>query len=353
MSKLIIFSDRHHDGLAYSLRLLAKRLNADIYFPIGLTWWQKGFWDVAKPYSDSPDTANQYLSLDQRYHPVDGTLPLNIIKATTPTHYEIEDLAHGDSLKSITFDQFLNLDIDFIIASLPDHYATYTRLRNEYKPNAKVICQMGNHWPIDFGIVKNLMASTIPFDIPSGINAVFYHQEFDLNIFRQELPTNSKNIYSFVHYFPNTGGWKDFSEYKNSMNEFNFKSYGAGCPDGGINGVKRLANKMRESSFVWHDKKGSDGFGHVIHSAMAVGRPLIVNYEEYKNKLAGQKLIPDKTCISLDSGESKETIRQKIKKWSQPDQLTEMGMNIYNKFKECVNYKNEEENIRTFMSNLR
>jgi len=46
MSKLIIFSDRHHDGLAYSLRLLAKRLNADIYFPIGLTWWQKGFWDV-------------------------------------------------------------------------------------------------------------------------------------------------------------------------------------------------------------------------------------------------------------------------------------------------------------------
>ena len=32
---------------------------------------------------------------------------------------------------------------------------------------------------------------------------------------------------------------------------------------------------------------------------MAVGRPLIVNYEEYKNKLAGQKLIPDQTCISI------------------------------------------------------
>lgn len=348
-----IFSDRHHDGLAYSLRLtLEKRLGHKIFFPIGMDWFPD-WWDIAKPYNQSEATAKQYLQITPYYKPIDGTVSLNTIKSIKPTHYEVEDLAHGDILKAITFQQFLDMDIDVIIASIPDHYITYTKLRDKYKPKAKVVCQAGNMFNEIYDlfrqeVIKNFLASTIEIPVPSGINAGFYHQEIPMREFTE--PT-SNQISSLVHLLPQP---EIFNFYKSAIPEATFKSYGAGCPDGYVSSQKGVFDTIRSSSLIFHHKPYADGFGHVVHSAVMLGRPLIINYEEYKTRLAGKILIKDKNCISLDSGESRQEITEKIKRLiTDKDLLLEYCKKSYDLFREVVNYEKEAEQIADFFNNLK
>ena len=46
MNQLQILTDRHHADLAWSLILLANRLNAKIFFPYGLEWYDKGYFKM-------------------------------------------------------------------------------------------------------------------------------------------------------------------------------------------------------------------------------------------------------------------------------------------------------------------
>lgn len=347
-----IFSDRHHDGLAYSLRLLAKRLDADIYFPIGEEWFTKGFWKIAEPYQNNPDTIKQYLALDHRYIPKDGTPSLNIIKNQYPTYYEIEDLAHGDILKAITFEQFLEMDIDVIIASIPAHWIAYTKLRNQYKPKAKVICQMGNMFNEVYellvsNVIRNLMASTIPFNTPSMTNTIFYHQE--IPIIDYTPPKRKKRIYSFVNILPKPGL---FQEYKQRLSpEFEMKAYGASCPDGWVNGIFKQYETMQQADFGYHVKPMGDGFGWVWHSWFMVGRPVITNFSDYKDKLGGLLFEHLVTGIDLDCGTIEENSRI-IKKYSDPQLLEMMCQTARERFDEVVNYEQEFFKIKKFFENL-
>jgi len=347
------FCDRHHSGLAYSLRLtLEKRLGHKIFFPIGMDWFPD-WWDIAKPYNQSEATAKQYLQITPYFTPVDGTVPLNTIKGIKSTHYEVDDLAHGDTFKSITFQQFLDMDIDVIIASIPDHYITYTKLRDKYKPKAKVVCQAGNMFdevPRLFkeGIIKNFLASTIEVPVPNGVNVVFYHQEIPMCEFTEP---KGNRISSLVHLLPQP---EVFNYYKSAIPEAIFKAFGAGCPDGYVSSQKGVCDTIRSSSLIFHHKPYADGFGHVVHSAVMLGRPLIINYEEYKTRLAGKILIKDQNCISLDSGESRQEIVAKIKKLiTDKNLLLEYCKKSYNLFREVVNYEKEAEQITDFLNNLK
>ena len=344
-----IFCDRHHSGLAFSLKLLARRLNFEIYFPIGMEWFENGYFDIAKPYNNNPDTIKQFLQIKPEYIPIDGTPPLNTVVASNLTHYEVEEKAHSYIQRCITFQQFLDMDIDIIIASIPDHWITYEKLRQKYKPQAKLICQMGNiGWHnlelLKDGTVKNLLASVKPFKLPQNVNACFYHQEVDIKVFTQQFLRKTKKISSFVIGLPDE---KVFFEYKRVMPDYNFTAYASKYTPF-IQTIKELSEKIGESDFVFNHKPYGDGFGHILYSSAFVGRPFLIDFNDYSDKLGGELLEDGITAIDIGvrtTAQNVELIRK-----SNPKQ---MGLNIAKHVRELVDYGKEATEVRHFIDNLK
>lgn len=342
---MVVFSDRHHGALTYSLQLLfEKRLGHELYFPIGMEWFDAGYWKIGDPYPNPRDTAQQYLNTEHL-----GYQPYKHINANTTEQeeglYKVYDPVHEVFLNCITLDRFKKMEIDIVISSYQPHDESFARLIREFKPRAKHIAQMGN--TMQTTDVANVMCSTKPYPT-NGKNVVFYHQEINTYPFVEPDP-KCKKIKSFVNVLPQP---EIFDLYKSQLRDFEVKAYGASCPDGTISGEKNLIAEMRDSTFGFHNKPGSDGFGHVIFNWFNVGRPVIVNYEEYKSQLAGELLIPDQTCISLDSGDGFNRIIEKIRYYSQADIHKEMCERAYKRFREVVDYEAETERIKEFLNNL-
>lgn len=352
-----VFVDFHHHALLQSLILLfEKRLGGEVYRPIGLEWYEQGFWLVY----DHPATAAQYLSKDQLYKPEDGTPPLNQIIEQEKGIYLCHDISGEISNKAIDLEKFKETKFDILIASLPQHIEPFKKLISLYQPQAKLIYQIGNQWNIDQNVVKNVMASAnVP--IPQGINGIVYHQEFDLDTFYYSPPDpTSKKIYSFINCLNAVDiykkDWELFLELEKLMPDWEFKSFGGQCRDGAINDNKELADKMREATFIYQVKSEGDGYGHVIHNAAAIGRPLITRYSDYKNKLA-EPLIGITTSIQVDNG-TPQQIANEIERTFNNEmpmihpRLESMSQAIFNKFHNTVNFDQEEQKIRTFLDNL-
>ena len=326
-----IFTDFHHTDLYNSFKFLFEnRLGHKVYRPIGMRWFTDGFWDIAKPYDNSVDTARQFL--EPHNVPTDGTRPLN------------------ENLKdTVTFDEFLEMDFDVIIASIPDHWKTYTYLRDRFKPNAKVICHMGNRWEnTDFGHVRNLMASVRNFRAPVE-NVIFYHQEFDLDIFqRSPVPKESKLITSFLNVPQAYETYPLWKEIQPLMPDYVFEEYGAQSVDGNLD-HKGIATSMADSKFIWQVKPGGDGFGHVVHNAMAIGRVSIIRADDYKWTLAGDLLIPNTTCIDIQ-GLKPPQIVSTLKRHE--DSASEMGEKLADMFYSKVDFENIAKRVENFLEVL-
>ncbi len=334
-----ILADYHHQGLWHSLEsLFEKRLGGQLYRPVGMEWFPQ-YWRIAAPYGDDPRTATQYLSLK-------GNMPLG-------------DYYFYDGGKGLTFEQFKALEIDLLIASIPEHLPVYTQLIKEYQPKAKLIFQIGNEFPdIDFSLAKNILSSTQPFPVPAGINAVFYHQEFELYIYHPSDQKPDRFVRSFVHCLSQGDGqgnlfrsdWKDFVDLEDQLPEYKFEAYGAACRDGCIHEQEKIAEMMRESKYGFNLKTGGDGFGHTIHAWFAVGRPVIVRRHQYENKLAGQLMVDGATCIDLDKGNPEENVKR-LRSIS-PEQYAKLCQNAYDRFKQIVDFDKEEIEIRKFIERL-
>lgn len=347
-----VFADIHHSGLFYSLHLLfEKRLGFEMYRPIGTEWFENGFWKIAEPYNNNPETVKQFLLLDSRYTPVDGTPPLNKEFTSAVTHWQIKDEIHGFIEKAITFEQFEAMDIDIIVASIPAHWNSFEVLRRRFKPKAKLICHMGNiFWEtesfIKFGNVKNLMSSTIPFEtkIP---NKIFYHQEQPILPF-EAIKSEKKFIRSFVHLLPKR---EQFLTYKKLLPEFQWEAYGADCPDGYTRTLQDLYHKMQESTWVYHVKPYGDGYGWNWHSAFMVGRPILTEFHDYHDKLGGLLFEDGVTGIDLDKGTVEENTAR-IRHYSEPEIHQKMCMQTRKRFEEIVQYEKEAQDMRRFIENL-
>lgn len=340
-----VFADYHHIGLYQSLQLLfEKRLGWELYRPIGEDWATYGYWLIAQPYGNHPATIKQYLGIDslpwEHYKNLNGNYVLE------DNIYHIYDPINKSYQKAITLDTFKEMEFDIILSSYQPHDATFAQLQRNYQPKAKHIAQMGNIFQTTE--VKNVMCSTVPYPVPAGSNVVFYHQEFDLDVFRYKEPENRINITNFVNLHP---GVVQYDQLKNSLPYHNFKSYGALCPDGTITGERNVAQLMSESVFGFHVKPRGDGFGHIIHNWYACGRPVITNLSDYSDKLAGALLIDNETCINLESGTDSQNISRIITA-SEPEMHNQMCLNAYMRFKEIVDFDTEFERIKMFLSNI-
>lgn len=346
-----VFTDFHHSALMRSLVLLfEERLGHKVYRPIGEEWATNGFWKVY----DHPATVLQYLTLAQGYRPEDGTPPLNDfvkdIRKPEPDVYYCADPESESYNKAITLEKFKSMKFDIIIASIPAHIDPFLELVRLYQPQAKLILQVGNNWLWEEMPVDNVMASTYPKAHRPNQHVIFYHQEFDLGTFYPSPIPCENRISSFVNLLPQYGG-EEFDALEQLLPNFLFRSYGAGCRDGIKNGIKEVAEGMHRSDWVFHVKRGGDGFGHVIHNAFACGRPVITRKSDYKNCLAGELMTHMETCIDLDQvsyGEAAAIIE------SGGCELAKiLGENAYKRFIEVVNFEKEAEDIKQWLKNLK
>jgi hypothetical protein len=346
-----IFSDQHHLSLYNSLRLLfEERLSGKLYRPIGKEWLDEGYWRMAEIYNNAPETVEQYLGVRDDYIPKDGSLPLNRVQKIEEGIFYVWDPEYNYYHKAIPLSRFLNLDINIVIASIPQHIESFKKLCAIHPNKPKFIYQVGNSWNIDQGYADNILASAIIPNVPVNTNMVTYHQEFDLDIFHYGEPNQSKKVYSFInclgtaeHYKED---WELFLELEKLMPDWEFRSFGGSCRDGAAHGAKALAEKMREAQFVFHVKRWGDGYGHIIHNAAAVGRPIITRLSDYQGKLGGS-LITSSNSIIID-GLSPQQIRDKII-GSNSD---EMSKSTYENFKSVVDFDKEAEEIKRFLEKL-
>jgi len=350
-NNLKVFCDFHHASLLYSFILLfEKRLGGFVYRPIGMEWAERGYWKVY----DHPATQLQFLTADQGYRPVDGTPPLNQIKDIQEGVYYCQDIDSGYYNKAITFDKFMELDIDIVIASIPQHVEPFKRLCALHPNRPKLIFQIGNSWTVDAGLAPNIMASAIINNVPENINFISYHQEFDLNLFKPQRLDDRRRISSFVNCFDSAEHFKDdwqlFLKVERALPNWDFYALGGQCRDGAAHGSDGLAKAINSSRFIWHTKNAGDGYGHIIHNAAACGRPLIVKKQYYIGKLA-EPLINDETSVIID-GLNPQQIKDRIEAANEDDVHEKMSFAMYDKFKQVVNFDVEEIQLREFLEKL-
>jgi len=339
-----ILADFHHQGLYYSLQLLfEKRLGHHMFRPIGMEWFEEGFWKI----NDQVDTAKQYLDIDSQ--PKDNTQPLNNKINGYEGIYHFSDLHHYSANYGITLETFKKMDIDIVIASIPQHIEPFKKLA-EMK-GAKFIFQMGNVFPgVDLYGIPNFMLNTIPPNLPDACNWIRYHQEFPLDIFQPTTFAPSRLITSFINVYRENAGYTDYAALKSIMPDFEFKSYGGQCDDGTITGIDNLSAAIQDSVFVFHSKYGGDGYGHILYNTMACGKPVITRISDYKGKMGEELLIDGETCIDLDK-HTFEEVKNKIENIP-PYRYAYMCQAAYNQFTSKVDFAYEASMIEDFINNL-
>ena len=345
-----ILADFHHLGLFHSLQLLfEKRLGFELYRPIGIEWNEEGFWHVY----DHPDTAKQYLM--DGFIPKDGTPPLNGVSRLENGIHFIKDTTHNTEHRAITLEQFKETKFDIIIASIPAHIEPFKKLISQYQPDAKFVFQMGNMFTEvlnNLHTIPNLLSSTKVIDVPPSCNAVFYHQEFDTNLFKPTDIPPEKRIASYINLLPQTMHAPKFYTLKQELHEYDFKSHGILCDDGIVSGLDLIAAGMKRSQWGFHAKYMGDGFGHILYNWFASGKPVIICKSDYADKLGGELLEDETTCIDLDNHVMQESI-ELIRKYSQDPYYTYLSQQAYGRFKQCVDYDAEELKIREWVGRLR
>lgn len=346
--KTKVFCDFHHSSLLRSLVLLFEdRLDFECMRPIGMEWFDEGFWAI----NNQRDTAKQFLDYDSQ--PPDRTPPLNSAEPFVEGVFWVADPGAQTHHKACTLDFFKNNRFDYVVASIPAHVPLFEALIAKYQPQAKLIVQMGNNWNIDQYAGYNVLASIAPALAP-GVNAFYYHQEFDLTVFNDTPVRPVRKVYSFLNVIENSGiGWNDYRELKRIMERqgWEFRAYGGQCPDGSIGGAEEVAKLMREAAFIFHVKPGGDGFGHVIHNAYAIGRPVITRPSHYRGQLAERLLVPG-TFIDLDRYGRPGVKNILTRLMHDPDGLEEMGRRAAERFDEVVNFEREAQEIRAWLLSL-
>jgi hypothetical protein len=214
----------------------------------------------------------------------------------------------------VTLDQALGQDWDVVISSVPDNEAGWRKLADE--TGAAWIVQIGNQWQEsrwDLRPAGALVSATVP---RPPVPYVVYRQEFRLTDFRYEPPprrhdradaTEPLRVASFVQCLPeNPQAYAEFVAYAREDPTYDWRIYGAygthaldefaagNCPS-----TPAVAEAMRGTDVIWHTKEWSDGYGHVIHNAFAVGRPVIGREGYYRDKMAGPLWVDGVTSWDL------------------------------------------------------
>lgn len=351
-----ILCDCHHSDLWWSHHLiLEKELGHKLFRPRGMEWFKEGYY-----FPQNEDIARQFL-VDSLW---EFSYALRVFPNIVPRIgkndglYVGGDTIHGcpyyPYFNTLTLEEFKQSPIDVLMATVSNHQSTFLELRDKYMPKAKLIREEGNvsgQYNLH-PLYRNLMTSDIQtFDSSQMKNKVLYHQRFDTeNIFYPEIVRNTNTISSFHPGFRKTPEMVSFADaHLGQMENFKFEDYGFDGKNGWLQTKGEFASAMRKCSFVWHVKPVGDGFGHVIHNAFSVGRPVITVGDHYENRIASKLMVDEQTCIFLD----KEDISGNIQKINRNvSRLDEMSMQASTAFKNIVDYDEEKLRIKKMLEEL-
>ena len=323
-----VFCDFHHGGLMYSLHLLwEKRLGYKMHTMGGMEWFDNGTWRL----NNLRDTAKQYLLFSG------GTSPTSVQKEGNETY----------TVDFISFEDFKKTKFDYLVCTILEHEEPFLELQKKYQPQAKVIRQFGNVGDFTNGHVPNILNSTTNA-VPQGLNTVTWREEFSIKDFHFEEPRGDNIITSFLHNIKAWPGYNYFKGLKEHLPSFKIREYGSASCDDGCCKEEELSAKMHESKFVYHVKAKGDGYGHNVHHAFACGRPLITALKDYQGQIAGQLMIPDKTVIDVSTIKVQDAAK-KILEYSEPARHKQMCHDVYDQFKEVVDFDKEEQDVRKFL----
>ena len=337
--------DFHHGSLLRSLIMLfEERLGYEVYRPIGMDWYNEGFWNVYP----AERTAAQFLHIGSQ--PMDDTAPLNEPSSAQAGVYWFRDPGSVTTNRACTLEFFKDNDFDLVLSSIPEHTELFKSLIRKYQPEAKHIQQMGNqNWPFEED--ANVLASVKPVRNPA--NTVFYHQEFDTDVFCPTPPMPTRQVSSFTNCMKaDYPSWLNFVDLEEQLPDHEFRSYGGQCRDGNLIGATAMAHTIQESSTVIHLKTGGDGFGHSIYNAFAVGRPVVLRCSHIKGTLA-EELLAAGAYLDLDTHTSWDAAAWIADMCAEPDRLVEASSLASERFVTCVNYDAEASEVSTWLEALR
>jgi len=320
-----VLADRHHSGLYHSLQLLARRLGWTLYTPIGPEWWDRDYWMFGRSTYNDDRLAQQFLmgvpGPDGLGAPPDGEFP-------------------DWPIPTVTLAEAQAMDWAFVIATVPDNEAGFYRFAQER--GARFVEQVGNtgqyvNWRLDPLVLSSS-------EMPIYGRGVVYHQEMDPIAYRP--PMEIRTAASFVNCMIHMGSCWTLLQEAQALG-LPVKVHGIEGPDGIIKPYSALVDLMASVGWGWHDKAQGDGFGHVIHTWAAVGRPLIGHSSHYAGKMGERFWQDGVTCIDLDKHSIPETV-ETIRKMC-ACRHRDMSMAIRAEF-DAIDYEAETDAIRELLA---
>lgn len=351
-----ILCDFHHADLWWSNHLIFERaLGHTLFRPRGMEWFEKGYY-----HQRARDVAKQFL-VDSMFTLSDAEKYPNF-RAKLPTGDRIGLRASMDTIvgckdypfiRTLSFEEFADAKIDAIMVTLGDNQEPWLRLKKDFKPDAKLFREEGNvnGWAALHPEYQNVMTSDFPTYKRIAVkNKLHYHQRFDTErIFTYRPPKNFDRVTCFMPGFRGTPHLVEFAE-RHDFGGLEFVDYGHHSKRGFLSTKEQYTGEMARTAFVWHVKPGGDGFGHVIHNSLALGRPVITFARDYIESIAWPLLLDRKTCILI--GDDPVENSAKIRALSSPDIISSMCAAAHARFKAIVDYKWEEDQIRLFLERL-
>lgn len=331
-----VLIDYHHADLAHSFALtLGDRFGWEIYHPYGMEWFDQWYWSFEREWHGDR-VARQYLEGIWDGAEVDDATGVAIQ----------DDPRHANrTIWGVPLETALAMDWDIVISSVPGNAAGFSKFAE--KVGAKWGIHVGNQWGEEAWQKRPafaILSTTSP--VPDGIPHVVVHQEFSLEDFRYEPPVGFGPVRSFVNCFPETPEYVHFLQTARSAPDDItlevFGALGSAQPDEftreDVHGTARIGDLMRESGAIWHAKHWSDGFGHVIHNAFAVGRPVIGYERYYADKLAGPLWLDGVTSIDVEKHSKSEIweILRRMKR--EPHWHEEWCRDAAERFREVVDF---------------
>jgi len=338
-----VLTDLHHGDLYFSNHsLFEKRLGFDLYRPIGHDWAEQSWWTMH--YNGKLDY--EYAIQDQFLSVGSGENYAHMGVRTVDDVLFQQRMTHDYEQRCITLEKFKNMHFDLIVPSHPCHYRLWEKLRDRFQPHAKVVHHVGN---VDVvGHLDHVIRSTT-FN-GSSKSEVLVHQELNADIYKlTDIDPSTKNIINVTNGNPFPEIYKAFKE---SLTDYTFQSYGSSSPDGILSGCGEVAEQMRRANLGWTTKH-SGGLGHSNMGWMFSGRPVIANMSRHRSlgECSLKLFEPGVTCIDVDAG-SVEDVSKTIVEWMNPDTGQKHGNLARKRFLEVVNYEEEANAVKKFLSNI-
>ncbi len=321
--------------------MFGDRFGAEVYAPWGMDWFDSWYWIFEKEHHGDA-VAHQYL--EGIFH--DGVEHDGII--------EVPDRKHpGRTIKGISLERARAEQFDLVMSSVPANANGYAKFAEQN--GARWGIHVGNQWGDEAWEKRPTFAilSTTSV-VPSGVPYVVVHQEFSLEDFRYEPPVGFGPIRSMVNCFPEmtseyAGNFAPLAVSAPELRWQVFGEYGTAADDqfkmGNLHTDPDEGDAMRGAGIMWHSKKWSDGFGHVVHRAFAVGRPVFGYANYYADKLAGPLWVDGVTSIDISTRSHDETLHELRRLRDDPDAYLRMCEASAARFREIVNFDEDADKV--------